>query len=212
MNLLIPYVRLYGHPDPLFDEWTYGDGGQRGSKLRNDVKKGDFLFFHTTLRGQKCITAYIVADHVVATADVAHDRALVAKYKNPHIQEFVDGLRGDDDPDDVILFGDPFRSRVFDIPLPFDRALARRLSIGIRFPRGRSDALAIGSATRSWRELSNKDVNTILREARKYAVEKPEKRTVLSTEEVSEFLEKDVERCLAAEPHLVGRGLKVAGR
>jgi len=188
VHLLIPYVRLYDHPDPMFDEWTYGDHDSRARKLRDQVKKGDFLFFHTTLKGQKCITAYFVADQTLNTADVAHDRALSAKYKNPHIPELKQGLRGFPGSDDVILFGDPLRSRVLENPLAFDRSLAHKLSVGIRFPRGRSDSQAIGSATRTWRELSNKDVNIILREVRKCAVAKPDKRAVLSTEEVSEFL------------------------
>jgi len=35
MNLLIPYVHLYDHPDPLFEEFTYGDVGARARKLKN---------------------------------------------------------------------------------------------------------------------------------------------------------------------------------
>jgi len=211
VHMLIPYVRLPDHSDPMFDEWTYGDGGSRGRKLRDQVQKGDFLFFHTTLRGRKYVTAYFVAEQSMDTMDVVRDRALSAKYKNPHIQEFIDGARDYPDSDDVILFGDPLRSRVLDVPLPFDRGLARKLSLGVRFPRGRSDSLAIGSATRTWRELSDKDVNAILREAKRRETE-GSKRMVLSSEEVSEFLEKDIERCLHAEPGLVGRGLRVVGR
>ena len=53
MHLLIPYVNLYNHPDPLFDEYTYGEGDSRAKKLKNDVKKGDYVFFHTSKRGKK---------------------------------------------------------------------------------------------------------------------------------------------------------------
>jgi hypothetical protein len=42
MNLLIPYVYLYGHNDPLFEEFTYGDVKTRARKLRNSLKKGDY--------------------------------------------------------------------------------------------------------------------------------------------------------------------------
>jgi len=33
MNSLIPYVHLYNHPDPLFNEFTYGDKGRVAKKL-----------------------------------------------------------------------------------------------------------------------------------------------------------------------------------
>jgi hypothetical protein len=62
MNLLIPYVYLYGHNDPLFEEFTYGDVKTRARKLRNKLKKGDYVFFHTSMGGKKYITAYYVVD------------------------------------------------------------------------------------------------------------------------------------------------------
>ena len=40
VNLLIPYVRLPDHNDPLFAEFTYGDLEQRGRKLRK-LEPGD---------------------------------------------------------------------------------------------------------------------------------------------------------------------------
>ena len=67
MHLLIPYVNLLNHPDPLFEEYTYGEGGARGKKLKNHVKKGDYIFFHTSKRNQKYITAYYIVDRVIDT-------------------------------------------------------------------------------------------------------------------------------------------------
>jgi len=49
-NYLISYTdpkRNGGHEDPLFNEYTYGDVGINGEKLQSNVKKGDYLFFHT---------------------------------------------------------------------------------------------------------------------------------------------------------------------
>lgn len=46
MNLLIPYIHLYKHTDPLFEEYTYGDSKFRARKLKNELKKGDYVFFH----------------------------------------------------------------------------------------------------------------------------------------------------------------------
>ena len=43
MNLLIPYVNLIGHEDPLFNEYTYGDCSNRAKKLKNDIKLDYFL-------------------------------------------------------------------------------------------------------------------------------------------------------------------------
>ncbi len=76
MHLLIPYVKL-SHPDPAFDEFTYGDSGQRARKLKRDVKRGDYIFFHTTKRGKKFITAYYVVDRVLDTVVACQDKALV---------------------------------------------------------------------------------------------------------------------------------------
>ncbi|RLG34278.1 hypothetical protein DRN97_02925 [Methanosarcinales archaeon] len=38
MSLLIPYVHLYNHHDPLFEEFTYGDAGKRGRKLKKYLR------------------------------------------------------------------------------------------------------------------------------------------------------------------------------
>lgn len=73
MNLLIPYVHLYNHPDPLFDEFTYGDSGARARKLKNDLNKGDYVFFHTSTGGKKYITGYYVVERVIDTIEVIKD-------------------------------------------------------------------------------------------------------------------------------------------
>ena len=74
MNLLIPYVHLYDHPDPLFKEFTYGDVGTRARKLKKDLKNGDYVFFHTSIGGRKYITAYYVVDRVLNTAEAVKDK------------------------------------------------------------------------------------------------------------------------------------------
>ena len=40
MNLLIPYVFIYDHEDPKFDEYTYGDCDSRARKLIRDLNRG----------------------------------------------------------------------------------------------------------------------------------------------------------------------------
>lgn len=161
MNLLIPYVKLPDHHDPLLHEFTYGDVDKRGRKLRT-LGPGDRIFFHTAVHGAKCITAYYTIARVMDTKDVVKDPDLTSKYKNPHIalwQEAKQNSHGDD----VMVFGDPITSRVLARPLPFDKKLVVRLSLNIPFPKGRPESLAIGSATRSWRQLTDKDVRILQR-------------------------------------------------
>ncbi|MCK4789159.1 MAG: hypothetical protein KAV87_35785, partial [Desulfobacteraceae bacterium] len=80
MNLLIPYVFLPGHNDPSFDEFTYGDVKSRGRKLKNELNRGDFVFFHTSRNGKKYITAYFVTDRVLDTNKACQERTIVDKY------------------------------------------------------------------------------------------------------------------------------------
>jgi hypothetical protein len=211
MNLLIPYRYFYDHSDPLLNEFTYGDIGTRARKLKNDLKKCDYVFFHTGINGKKYITAYYVVDRVVDTINVIKDRNITAKYKNPHISDVMSGKAISTD-DDVLLFGDPIESRVLEKPLLFDIDLAKRLSLGITFPKDRTETQAIGSATRAWRKLKESDVNMLLA-----AIDSSEKdaksiQTVLSTDEVTEVIEKDIEGFIEKNPTLIGKSLVLKGR
>jgi len=210
MNLLVPYVYLYGHNDPLFKEFTYGDVKARARKLRNVLRKGDYVFFHTSVGGEKYVAAYYVVDRVLDTAEAIRDRNIVAKFKNPHILEFRSGERTGED-DDVMVFGDPITSRVLDRPLLFDKALAEKLSLNIKFPKRRTEAQAIGSATRSWRELTNEDVGVLLETIESSEPDWPSE-TILSTDEVTEVIEKDLERFIMKNPGLIGESLTLVRR
>lgn len=208
MNLLVPYVYLYDHPDPLFEEFTYGDVGARARKLKNDLKSGDYIFFHTGIGGKKYITAYYVVDRALDTTKAIKDRNIVAKYKNPHILEFLPGERTDED-DDIVVFGDPITSRILERPLLFDKTLAEKLFLNIKFPKGRTETQAIGSATRQWRELTYKDVDVLLEAIKFYEKEAHGIETVLSTDEVTEVIEKDIEEFIEKNPSLIGESLKL---
>ena len=208
MHLLIPYVYLPLHDDPILEEFTYGDVDARGRKLRS-LEKGDYVFFHTTISGKKCITAYYVVDRYWDTAEAARDKNIKAKYKSPHISRFLRG--GLSDQDDVMIFGDPILSRVLSRPLLFDKALAKRLSLRIRFPSGKSETRAIGEATRAWRKLTDDDVKTLLK-AIKASEEKSSVEAILSTGEVTEVIEKDIEAFIKGNPSLLGKPLKLEAR
>ena len=113
--------------------------------------------------------------------------------------------------DDVVLFGDPITSRVFDRPLLFDRKLANKLSLNIKFSPSRSETQVIGSATRAWRKLTDADVSLLLNE-----VEAQESRectcSLRSSEEVAETLERDVERYIVQNANLIAQALTLVGR
>ena len=151
MHLLIPYVQLPDHADPLFNEFTYGDIGQRARQLKK-LKTGTYVFFHTSKHGKKYITAFYVVDRVIDTAAAARNKLISDKYKNPHIHEYLAGERNYGN--DTLLFGDPILSRVFEKPLLFDRKLANKLSLNIKFASDKSETQVIGSATRQWRKLT----------------------------------------------------------
>jgi len=211
MNLLIPYVYLYGHPDPLFEEFTYGEGGSRAKKLKNDVSKGDYVFFHTSIGGKKYITAYYVADRVVDTVKAIKDKNIIAKFKNPHLSELISG-RVTEKENNVILFGDPITSKILERPLLFDRNLAEKLSLNIKFPKGKTETQAIGSSTRSWRELPDKDIEVFFKSIEQSEKEGTGIETVLSTDEVTEVIEKDLEKFIEKNPGLIGESVKLVKR
>ena len=211
MNLLIPYIPILNHEDPLFQEFTYGDGGARARKLVTSLRKGDYVFFHTTIKGKKCITAYYMVDRVLDTSLAVKDKNIIAKYRNPHLLEFMSG-KYDKHDNNVVLFGDPITSRILERPLPFDKTLARKLSLNIGFPKGRSEALCIGSATRNWRELTDKDIHVLLDEIKSYEKVGPAIEDVISTDEVAEIIEKDIEAFIERNPRILGKSLKLKRR
>ncbi len=208
MHLLIPYISLRP-PDPLFDEFTYGDRGGRGRKLKSDVVKGDYIFFHTSKGGKKYITAYYVVDRILDVITACQERAIRMKYRNHHLLDYLTSKNPAND--DVIVFGDPITSYVFEKPLLFDKKLAARLSLNVKFTDNMTEAQAIVSATRPWRPLTEAD-KTLLLDEIETIKNQPRPKTLKSTDEVSEVIEKDVEDYLADNPGLIGADLKLAAR
>ena len=211
MHLLIPYVYLRKHADPMFTEFTYGDHGVRARRMKSDLHKGDYVFFHTSQKGKKYITAYYIVDRVLDTKDACKDKLIYLRYKNPHIIEGCVNKRSVSGDDDAIVFGDPITSHIFERPLLFDRRLAEKLSLGINFKTKRTETQAIGSATRQWRKLKKKDIKILLKEIER-AQNKDVQKTLRSTEEVAESLEKDIEDFIARNTNLIGKDLTLAER
>lgn len=209
VNFLMPYVYFPDHRDPMLEEFTYGDSGARARRLKQELRKGDYVFFHTTERGRHLITAYYVVDRVLDTGEAAREELIRSKYKSPHISEFIDGKR---QGDDVMIFGDLILSRKLPIPLPFDRELAQKLSLNIPFASGRTDLSCIASATRQWRKLSEGDVRALLEEIKKMESSSTVSEAPLSTDEVHELREVDLEELLARNPDLLEKGLTLKYR
>jgi hypothetical protein len=211
MYLLIPYVYMPNHVDPDLNEFTYGDGGARARRLLS-LQQGDFIFFHTTIKNRKYITAYFVVQNAIESKNAADNRLIREKYRNPHIARILQKHRAYNDNCDAIVFGDPILSRTLIIPIPFDRRLVERLSIKVPFRPGRSDSQAIVSATRAWRELTTRDVRILLSEARHLQSKSTPRIELLTTEEVSQVIERNIEDHIAAKPTLLGEGLVLQER
>jgi RecB family endonuclease NucS len=110
------------------------------------------------------------------------------------------------------VFGDPITSKILGRPLVFDKTLAKKLSLNFDFSEGKTETQVIGSATRAWRELTKNDVNILLKEIEKWETKVGPAKQVLSSEEVSDVVEKHIEDILAKQPDLIGRDLKLERR
>ena len=140
------------HPDPMIEEFTYGEGGAFSTFVWNNINMGSRIFFHTVIGGVRYLTAmYYISDFFPATIG-RQSVEIKAKYKNPHLhpESFSDWWGGDYDPQDkneleikkayesgiiytnqdVILIGDPTKS--YDIrksPIILDKDILSRLDL-----------------------------------------------------------------------------------
>lgn len=178
MNLLIPYVRLLEHMDPLFEEFTYGYGDPIGKKMEENLRIGDYVFFYTRNERNKYLTAYYVVDHVLYTREAIKDKDIMNKYKNPHLAEFLSGKRTG--RNDAILFGNPNTSKILKRPILLDKRLAASLSVGPNFIRE-------GFITLFWKELTDKDKQILLEEI-KFSEQESETETHPFIEEIGNSL------------------------
>jgi len=202
---LIPYVdprKIEGHEDPKLEEFTYGDIKKRGKILREKVKKGDFLFFHTSRKGKRVITAYYVVEKIMATEDAKKDPLIISKYKNPHL------LREKLYDNDTIVFGNPIYSRVLRRPLILNREILSKLSNPPKLNPNQTELAAISSALRSWKELTDKDVRFLLSQVEKNEEQSILKDSFLSTYEIEQFDEEDIEKFVAMNPRKLGDNIR----
>jgi len=180
------FKKRYGvfHPDPMIEEFTYGEGSHFSQFVWNNVNVGSRIFFHT----ERCITTMYYIKDFAPAAIWRLDEDMRAKYQNHHLHpENYPGWSDYDSKDkqfdievkdayesgtiyvsvDVLLIGDPERS--FDIrkdPLVLDRDLLSKLEMqgkpvkwNIMNKNGKelSEGQCISACLRSPRVLSKRD-------------------------------------------------------
>jgi len=165
------------HPDPLFQELTYGEGGRFSTMVRNNIHYGSHIFFHSTIEGQRYITAHYFVSKVVEGYDARHNPEIRKQYQNVHIHpekypewwpNYDVNEEIKDNSNDIIVFGDPEKSfGELKNPLKFDRDLAEkmefennRINLKIVDKNGKvwSDGECISSCTHVPRYMTMNDV------------------------------------------------------
>lgn len=212
INYLITYTPLKGHKDPDFKQLIYGDSGSRGENLKNKLSKGSYLFFHTKIGSEKYITCYIVIDKVISSKNAQSDLTITC----------------DAQFDDWVFVGEKCLSKRLRKPLPFNKALADKLSLNINFDdlavKKRSEVQIIGSATRSHRELNANDVKILLDEIHKRESNAKVENTdevqyhlyfydegedLIPFDEVHQVKESEIQKLIRKNPQIIENGIKV---
>lgn len=119
------------HPDPLIQEFTYGEAPHFARLLRGRIGVGSRVFFHTTIGGTRYLTAMYWACALERAADCRLDPAMTGRYQNPHLHpEDWPGWDTDRYRDqDLILIGDPVKSLDLTIkPLALTRQVLGELA------------------------------------------------------------------------------------
>lgn len=211
-HYLIPYIPLKGHKDPDFRELTYGDSGQRGKVLKDNLSKGSYLFFHTKIGSNKYITCYVIVDIILSGKKAQTDLS----------------INCDAQYDDWLFIGDKNKSKRLRKPIPFNKRLAQKLSLNIDFEPfdsgGKTELAVIGSATRSHRQLTENDVSVLIQEIKKYEentkIENPEhvqyhlyfydeSEEIIPIDEVHKLRESEIQKLLRKNSSVIEKGAKV---
>ena len=203
-SYLMPYVdprKLGGHEDPLFPEFTYGDVKIRGKILLNKVKKGDYLFFHTSRKGKRIITAYYFVEFSKQVKEIKKDKLIMSKYTNPH-------LLGDGKHDyNVVSFGNPIYSKILRKPLTLTPKIIEGLSRKPRINPNQTELAGISSALRNWTILNDSDVKNLLMLINESEKESFLKDTYLSSDEIEQLQEEDIEEYIWNNPKIIDKNL-----
>lgn len=158
-HLLITYVdpgAIGNHVDPDFKNLVYGDSGDRGYILLNNLQKGSYVFFNTTISDKRYITGYFCVDKILM--------------KNRDDSEILK-LESDAKQDEIIIIGSRDKSKVLTRPVLFDRNVIMSLPalkadknyFDEKFKNNFSELSAINSKTRTHRKLKDFDRDILLK-------------------------------------------------
>ncbi|AMM95770.1 hypothetical protein UP17_25385 (plasmid) [Peribacillus simplex] len=206
-SYLIGYIdpeKNNGHEDPMFQEFTYGDLKINGDKLLA-LNKGEYLFFHKTIYDKRYITAYYFVEEVRRVKEVIDDPLIMDNYNNHHLKKKKELLHSSE----TIVFGNPIRSKVLEVPLELNERLLKQLSRPANLNPNQTTLAAISSALRTWKELSSNDIKLLFGLIKENEKEGRLNNKLLSTEEVFQVLERDIEKYIASNPEILGHGLKL---
>lgn len=151
-GMLVKYTfNKNNHVDPNFSYLTYGESGQKGKQILNNITKGFYIFFHNSFDKKAYITAYFCVEKVLTI----HENQLE-----------INTLPTDSKGDEIVVLGNRKSSKILTFPILFDKKLVLKLrSLGIfqkRFTKGQTELQVISSATRTHRVLSSEDVGLLL--------------------------------------------------
>lgn len=193
-NTICDPRKLEGHEDPMLDEFTYGDINRRGEKLLKELQKGDFLFFHTSSRNRRFITAYYFVEEVMLVSDARKNNLITMKYRNPHLKKEPGSEYN------TIAFGNPVRSIKLKTPLQLTPGLLSKLSNPANLNKDQTEFSVISAALRTWKGLNKNDVKMLMDEISKLQTEERLKDVYLSNEEILQLDEIDIEDYLIYNP------------
>jgi hypothetical protein len=157
-HLLITYIdpsTNNNHVDPDFKNLAYGDSGDRGYILINNLELGSYVFFNTKIGNQRYITGYFCVDKI-----------LFRGKDDKEISQF----NSDAESDEIIIVGDKSKSKVLTSPLLFDKDLVMKLPslkadwkyFEEKSKNNISELSAITSKTRTHRKLKEYDKDLLL--------------------------------------------------
>lgn len=158
-HLLITYVDpgvIGNHVDPDFKNLIYGDSGDRGYILLNNLEKGSYVFFNTTISDKRYIMGYFCVDRILM--------------KNRDDSEILK-LESDAKSDEIIIIGSKDKSKVLTRPVLFDKNVAMSLPalkadknyFDGKLKNNISELSAINSKTRTHRKLKDFDKDVLLK-------------------------------------------------
>ncbi|MBX9996058.1 MULTISPECIES: endonuclease NucS domain-containing protein [Priestia] len=182
--------------DPNFSEFTYGS--EREGKRLLTLQKGDVLFFHKSISNGVYITAYMVVEMVLKVEEAKLNTFINDKYKNPHL------LKEEVTDDEAVVFGNPVFSKVLDNPYKLEQDFLNQLSRKPNFNNYKQTYKgAIASALRTMKELNRVDIEILLKAVRENETESRLADNLLSTEEVFQVKETDIEKFLLHQYQLI---------